>query len=149
MNCAGCGMCCYLPDMPWLNKKHSTVCKHFVKGKGCEIWKDRPWQCATFDCWYHLAKNMPKDMKPDICNCYAEKLDDIFIIVVPPDDYEAWYNIREFIRQVTHIGYSCVVTSYTDNRRLVFAGAGQKTKDIMDRVTKMAWEEYGSPKLHN
>lgn len=149
MNCDGCGMCCCMPGMPWLDKEHSTWCKHYIQGEGCEIWENRPWQCASFNCWYHLATNLPKDMKPDICGCYIEKFDDIFIIVVNSDNFNSWYNIKEFIKQVRDKGYSCVITSYVDVRKLVFAAPGQKTTEIMKRVQEMAREEYGSTKLHN
>lgn len=143
MECDGCGMCCIMPAMPWLDKPHSTKCEHYEVGIGCKIWENRPWQCASFNCWYHLAKHLPKDMNPDICGCYMEKFGDIFVIVTPTGYFEAWYNIKEFIRQAGLKGYSFVITNYVDQRRLVFAAPGKTTTEIWKKVCNLAKEDYG------
>lgn len=142
MDCNGCGMCCYIPPMPWLDKEHSVWCKHYT-GKGCEIHGDHPQQCKDFTCWYMDSKNLPEDINPKNCRCIIEKYDDIFMITADPEDFDSWYNVKDFIDQVCEKGYSIVITSYTDQRRLVIAKQG-KSEEVWQKITKLAREEYGS-----
>lgn len=142
MECEGCTLCCYIAPAPWLNKDHSTLCEHCEPGVGCKIWDNIPKQCNVFFCWYRLSKNLPKDLKPDVCGVVIEKYDDLFLLTTEPGNFEAWYNVKEFIKQVNQKGYSCVITSYTDPRRLVFAAHGQKTNDVMQRMCDLAKKEY-------
>jgi hypothetical protein len=48
--CGGCQMCCKLMPVPQLNKGANERCRHQRTGKGCMIYKSRPWACRTYAC---------------------------------------------------------------------------------------------------
>lgn len=148
MECNGCGMCCYIPPIQKLNKEPSVWCEHYIQGKGCNDYDNRPEECRNYRCLYLDSQNLPDDIKPDNCGVIIEKYDDIFILVTEPYNFDSWKNVTDFIGQVCKKGYSIVITSYTDKRRLVITEQG-KSKEIMERVQKMAKEEYGCTELHN
>ena len=143
MECDGCGMCCYIAPTPWLNKEHSTLCEHYIEGHGCGIWMDIPWQCKDYTCWYRESDNLPEDINPKNCKVLIEKHDDIFIITTDPDNFDSWKNVIKFIDQVCEKGYSIVITSYTDKRRLVITEQG-KSEVIWQKIRNLIKEEYGS-----
>lgn len=48
--CGSCQLCCKLMPVPQLGKGANERCKHQRSGKGCLIYKSRPWSCRTFVC---------------------------------------------------------------------------------------------------
>jgi hypothetical protein len=146
MDCEGCGMCCYIPPMPWLGKEHSVWCQHYIPNKGCRIHGNHPQQCKDFTCWYMDSENLPDDINPKYCGCIIEKYDDIFMITTDPRSFDSWKNVTPFIDQVCKKGYSIVITSYTNKQRFVIAEQG-KSEEVWNKIVKMAREEYGSTKL--
>ena len=62
--CGECGMCCKLLGVPGV-KERNCRCPHWASGKGCDIYKTRPVQCANFECLWRAHKGMTKDMRPD------------------------------------------------------------------------------------
>jgi len=62
--CHSCAMCCYLLDIPELEKPHDVWCKDCRPGKkACTIYKHRPKVCQDFRCLW-LEGWAPDFMQP-------------------------------------------------------------------------------------
>lgn len=64
-SCDDCAMCCMLFDIPSLEKKAGTWCRHCVGGQRCGAYDTRPQECRDFFCHYRLDADVPEHWKPN------------------------------------------------------------------------------------
>ena len=61
--CARCGVCCYVLEVPEINKPAYTRCPHLKtsrRGTSCELQgRDKPEACKAWSCYNRLGLEMP------------------------------------------------------------------------------------------
>jgi hypothetical protein len=62
-DCGDCGLCCKLLKIVELDKPMFCWCPHFIIGKGCDCYDERPQSCRDFDCLWRLEQ-IPENMSP-------------------------------------------------------------------------------------
>ena len=63
--CGSCGLCCKLVAVEELAKPAHQWCSHFVTGKGCAIYADRPGECRTFRCLWLMRPQLSDAWRPN------------------------------------------------------------------------------------
>src|SRR5262245_14073222 len=65
-SCGTCSLCCWLLEVPELNKPRSTNCAHCKPEGGCGIWgkPERPRRCADYTCLWLVNKSFPDHWQP-------------------------------------------------------------------------------------
>jgi hypothetical protein len=67
--CGECGLCCKLLGVPVpLNKPAGVKCVHSRHGKGCTIYKDRPFACRSWSCRWVADPTTAGMPRPDRCH---------------------------------------------------------------------------------
>ena len=76
--CGSCIECCNTLHISELNKPKHTNCPHLKdSGSGCGIYKDRPAECAAFQCVW-TQREIPKSMKPNVTGMMGYYVDSQF-----------------------------------------------------------------------
>lgn len=63
-SCDGCGLCCKLMGVTALAKPQGRWCVHFRRGRGCDIYVQRPADCRVFNCLWLLTEALGPEWKP-------------------------------------------------------------------------------------
>lgn len=89
-SCGECGMCCKLLSAPSLGKPPRKWCTHFRRGKGCDIYEDRPNECRGFNCGWLLTPALPDEWRPDRAGFLLHQDAGRVIVEVDPSTPQAW-----------------------------------------------------------
>ncbi len=89
--CGPCSFCCFIADLPQLDKPAHAWCRHNAPGGGCSIHQTRPDICRNFQCIWTFAALLDDRWRPDNCRFMlrsgpAEEL----VIEVDPEVPDAW-----------------------------------------------------------
>ncbi len=63
--CGQCSLCCKLLEIAELEKPMGVWCRHFVKGRGCGVYADRPPACQDYQCAWTWAPLLDDRWRPD------------------------------------------------------------------------------------
>ena len=63
--CGDCAMCCKVLAIDELAKPRHTMCGHFKKGGGCQVYETRPQACRQFVCLWLADAKMDIAWRPD------------------------------------------------------------------------------------
>jgi len=63
-NCGGCTLCCKLLTVPAIDKPGGQWCQHCAPGKGCNIYRDRPEVCRTWNCGWQIWRWLGEEWYP-------------------------------------------------------------------------------------
>lgn len=77
-NCGSCQLCCTLMPVADIELKKPALqrCKHLRFKKGCSIYENRPFSCASWSCAW-LTNDLPSDMpRPDRCGYVVDPVPD-------------------------------------------------------------------------
>lgn len=89
-SCGECGACCKLLSAPSLNKPARKWCTHFRRGRGCEIYVDRPAECRGFNCGWLLTPALGDEWRPDRAGFLMHQDEGRVIVEVDPSTPQAW-----------------------------------------------------------
>ena len=64
-SCGECGLCCKLLSAPSLGKPPRKWCVHFRRGRGCDIYADRPAECSGIICGWLVTPQLGEEWRPD------------------------------------------------------------------------------------
>lgn len=64
-SCGSCSLCCKVLSIPLFGKAAGQWCAHARPGKGCGIYKTRPFVCRSALCHWMMASGLGSDWKPD------------------------------------------------------------------------------------
>jgi hypothetical protein len=68
-HCGTCTLCCKVMGVTELTKPRGVWCEHCDKGRGCDIYVERPESCRVYECaWLQSqsrADPMPAEQRPD------------------------------------------------------------------------------------
>ncbi|MFO1134718.1 MAG: hypothetical protein U1E30_06015 [Rhodoblastus sp.] len=64
-SCGSCTMCCTALEIDFFNKPMGVVCKHCIKGGGCDAYATRPQVCRDFECDWMMERDLPPTLRPD------------------------------------------------------------------------------------
>jgi len=65
--CGACTLCCKVMEVTDLAKPRGVWCENCKPGVGCNIYAQRPRECATFLCGYLTNADLGEEWKPDKC----------------------------------------------------------------------------------
>ena len=76
--CGGCTLCCKVTPVPGppLHKPAGVRCNHQRTGKGCAIYKERPFACRSWACRWLIDREMAGMPRPDRCHYVVDIKDD-------------------------------------------------------------------------
>jgi hypothetical protein len=57
-------LCCTVLGVATLNKPRNTDCPHATNGACCQIYENRPAECAAFHCDFLIDSDLPKHWRP-------------------------------------------------------------------------------------
>lgn len=83
-------MCCKLLSAPSLGKPPRKWCTHFRRGRGCDIYEDRPSECRGFNCGWLLTPALPDEWRPDRAGFLLHQDSGRIIVEVDPSTPQAW-----------------------------------------------------------
>ena len=83
-------MCCKLLSAPSLGKPPRKWCTHFRRGKGCDIYEDRPTECRGFNCGWLLTPALSDEWRPDRAGFLLHQDAGRVIVEVDPSTPQAW-----------------------------------------------------------
>ncbi|MBB4066091.1 hypothetical protein [Gellertiella hungarica] len=63
-DCAGCGLCCRLPDIDALDKPANEPCRHLAGEAGCRAYDTRPDTCRAFLCLWRTEAALGEEWHP-------------------------------------------------------------------------------------
>jgi len=91
-SCDGCAMCCFLLGIEALDKPRGDWCPNCSTKQSCDIYLDRPQECADFFCEYILNPALDDRWKPSKSKLMPvfNKAGDRLTIYVDPKRPDAW-----------------------------------------------------------
>lgn len=64
-DCGACTLCCKVYEVPAVESKAGTWCRHCLPGRGCGIHETRPQHCRAFFCLWMTQDFLGPEWKPD------------------------------------------------------------------------------------
>ncbi len=105
-SCGDCGMCCKLLSISALGKEAGRWCSHFVRGKGCGVYEDRPPVCRSFRCEWLMSRELGPEWRPERARFLMFHDDDRhrLSVVVDPGSPHAWKREPYYsrLKQLSH-----------------------------------------------
>lgn len=89
-SCGECGLCCKLLSAPSLGKPPRKWCAHFRRGRGCDIYADRPHECSGFNCGWLLTPQLGDEWRPDRAGFLLHQEAGRILVEVDPSLPQAW-----------------------------------------------------------
>ena len=124
--CEGCTLCCKLLPVRALEKPAFKWCTHCSPSVGCNIYADRPGQCAAFKCVFLLDLDLPEEWRPSKSKLVlaVEPSGGGLEVYVEPGRPHAWREepYVSGLRQVALRMERAFVTIYVGNRATVLVG---------------------------
>ncbi len=146
--CGSCTACCEALQVKSLDKGDWERCKHLRRGSisGCSIYKERPEDCAAYECLWRANAIEAPDFRPDKCGfILSTSLFSVHEQGTDPEGFEPYIMIHELkpgasrtpralvvIEQIMSI--ALVIEIQRDGIRKVRGGP----KDKVDRMVKIA-----------
>jgi hypothetical protein len=93
-SCGECQLCCKLVPVVSLEKRAGEKCRHQRHGKGCMIYRDKPYECDVWNCRWLTNDEAEHLPRPDRAH---------FVIDVMPDFIHAVYDDRRIDIQVMQV----------------------------------------------
>ncbi len=144
--CNGCTLCCYLFNIPNLNKNSNTEC-YYCNNIGCSIYNNRPDYCKGFNCAYLQQKNPDIRLRPDKCGVVFEKINDWLFHGTMDDRNQFSDTAKAQISAFNKQGYSVVIK--LKDKKYFFPTDGNTIQSIILALNKFLRVKYGSSNLHN
>ncbi len=144
--CDGCTLCCYLFNIPELDKDSSTEC-YYCDGKGCTIYNNRPDYCKGFNCAYLQQRNPNIKLRPDKCGVVFEKINDQLFHGTMDERNPFSKTARGQIVSFNNQGYSVVIK--LKDKEYYFLINDYTTLNANYDLNRFLRVKYGSSKLHN
>lgn len=154
-SCGPCTACCTALAVLSLGKHDYEPCKHLRRGpiKGCGIYKDRPKDCAEYECLWRAGaiSNEFPDFRPDKCGFVLST--SVFSVhehdAAPQDfDFEPYIMIHELrpgasktpraqavIRNIMNV--ALVMEILPDGQRKVRGGPKEKVDRMMEIAAEL------------
>ncbi|MEQ8444075.1 MAG: hypothetical protein RIM72_08415 [Alphaproteobacteria bacterium] len=91
-SCDGCAMCCFLLGIEALGKPRGHWCVNCSTRRSCDIYEDRPRECADFYCQYILDPALDDRWKPSRSKMMLvfNQAGDRLTVYVDPNRPDAW-----------------------------------------------------------
>lgn len=87
--CNGCTACCFLLEIPSLEKAVNSPCAHCT-GAGCKIYGRHPAECVEFNCLWRSSPVMGEDLRPDRCGVMFDLYLPEKMVIGNTTEQEAW-----------------------------------------------------------
>ena len=121
--CGECRACCTVLGVAALKKDENTTCQHECSA-GCAIYKDRPKECATYECFYHISyPNFSESFRPDklgviveINECNGQKA--VFAREIEKGNYQGM--AQQFVEFIAMKENAFIVVTYGTDFRTIF-----------------------------
>lgn len=153
-DCVGCGMCCYIPEIPELDKECYSECSKCSDDRLCLSYDQRPEACKSYKC-YWAVNDLSDNLRPDKCGVMFEKVENfpIYAAFLLPHRPEAWEepNVLGIIELLISQGNSVVIGNGPNKQILVLTPIGIEVSDVLNNI-KLAQEQRrvnGGSVIHN
>lgn len=88
--CAGCTLCCRLPEIAELEKPANIACQNCAIGHGCTAYASRPQTCRQFECEWKTDPTLPDLWNPLTSHMMLYRQGVQGTILVDPDQPQLW-----------------------------------------------------------
>ena len=86
MDCGNCTACCKNLELHEVPSKIGELCRFCTEGKGCQIYEERPQECAEFLCMWAQMEEVGEELRPDKCGViFSRQGDDVIAARVDAD----------------------------------------------------------------
>lgn len=148
MQCNGCTLCCYLLDVPEINKPAETECKDCAVNVGCKIWKNRPQVCRDFECAYVQMKKVSPKLRPDNCKVIFEKISDRIFYGTQDPRFAATEVAKKQVAAFINQGFSVIIVVPHQSQNF-FIAKHHDEEDIRREFKQILNQKYGSSDLQH
>jgi hypothetical protein len=87
--CGPCSLCCDALEVAAVGKPVNQLCRHWVVGSGCSIYKDRPQMCRSFSCAW-LQGHFSDEWFPDTARLVVHFSQGALNVAVDPACPDRW-----------------------------------------------------------
>lgn len=137
--CGTCTLCCYLFEIPELNKKRCSECIYCNENTGCSIYNDRPTCCLGFNCSY-LQAGLHPALRPDNCGIIFEKINDWLFYGTRDTRKDLSDIAKGQIQSFNKQGFSVVIR---EDKNKVFLTGDHTMKQVTDAIKEYS-RNHGS-----
>jgi hypothetical protein len=130
--CGTCSLCCKVLGIGELNKRSGQWCPHFLPGKGCGIYHDRPTECRTFRCDWLRIEALGPEWKPEKSKIVMTSSQGKIIAYVDPSSPTVWRKSPFYERLV-----KLMQASLPDGILVYVAVANHYTLFLPDRLEEI------------
>ncbi|NIP52227.1 MAG: hypothetical protein GWO26_09655 [Phycisphaerae bacterium] len=143
-------MCCKLLLIESTGSGLNEWCKHCDPGVGCKIYSKRPQECRDFDCAWLLMERVKPELRPDICHCMWEMINDHVMLAIQQEDYDIKKITYKQIKEFNKNGSSVVFTRLNKEPARIYTAKGHRAAQIWEEVVKKHRElKNDGTKLHD
>lgn len=96
--CGACSLCCKVYPFPEIGKPAGQWCQQHVPGRGCGVQPTKPAVCRRYQCAWTLNETLDEAWKPSIARFVMDIRPGEILLVVDPDQPDAWRREPYFSR---------------------------------------------------
>ncbi len=141
--CGECVVCCYVCEVPELQKPLNSLCKHCTVGQGCKIYEMRPQSCRTYNCVWKEGGISDERLRPDRCGVLFDRVGKFLVAITGEGNRGAWKQpvVQEEIKQHLENGTPVIAREGNGEQWHALVPANMRSEEVVDGFKKAVKED--------